>query len=70
MQKGLCKSKMRQAVTRAEAADRLAKMADQLREGSISLQTLKVAVADDVQLQEKLEDDEFKIELKWRPVND
>lgn len=65
----MAKSKTRASLTRAEAADRLANLAQQLREGSISLEGgPKLPVAEQVELKAELQEDELELELKWRPA--
>jgi amphi-Trp domain-containing protein len=60
------KEKIRVNITKEEAADRLTKIAEGLRAGSVALEGLSVAVANDVELKAQLRDDELEVELKWR----
>jgi amphi-Trp domain-containing protein len=61
------KDKIRSDLTRQEVADKLAQLAEQLRNGSISFggDKGKVAVADTIEFKANLHDDELEIELKW-----
>jgi amphi-Trp domain-containing protein len=60
------KDKIRSDLTRQEVADKLAQLAEQLRNGSISFGGKgKVAVADTIEFKANLHDDELEIELKW-----
>jgi len=61
------KDKIRTNLTRAEAADRLAQLAEQLRNGTISLgeEDEPISVPDDVRLKADLDDDRLEVELKW-----
>jgi amphi-Trp domain-containing protein len=61
------KDKIRTNLTRGEAADRLAQLAEQLRNGTISLgeEDEPVSVPDDVRLKADLDDDNLEVELKW-----
>ncbi|HET7446495.1 MAG TPA: amphi-Trp domain-containing protein [Methyloceanibacter sp.] len=61
------KDKIRTNLTRGEAADRLAQLAEQLRNGTISLgeEDEAVSVPDDVRLKADLDDDKLEVELKW-----
>ena len=61
------KDKIRTNLTRGEAADRLAQLAEQLRNGTISLgeEDEPVSVPDDVRLKADLDDDKLEVELKW-----
>jgi amphi-Trp domain-containing protein len=61
------KDKIRTNLTRAEAADRLAQLAEQLRNGTISLgeEDEPISVPHDVRLKADLDDDKFEVELKW-----
>jgi amphi-Trp domain-containing protein len=60
------KDKTRTNIT-AEAADRLAQLAEQLRNGTISLgeEDAPISVPDDVRLKADLDDDKLEVELKW-----
>ena len=60
------KDKIRTNLTRAEAADRLAQLAEQLRNGTISLgeEDGPISVPDDVKLKAYLDDDKLEVELK------
>ena len=60
------KDKIRTNIT-AEAADRLAQLAEQLRNGTISLgeEDEPISVPDDVRLKADLDDDRLEVELKW-----
>jgi amphi-Trp domain-containing protein len=61
------KDKIRSNLTRQEAADKLAQLAEQIRKGSVSFGGEKgeVAVADAIEFKANLHDDEIEIELKW-----
>jgi amphi-Trp domain-containing protein len=61
------KDKIRSDLTRQEAADKLAQLAEQLRNGSLSFGGDKgeVAVSDNIEFKANLHDDELEIELKW-----
>jgi len=50
-----------------EAADRLAQLAEQLRNGTISLgeEDEPISVPHDVRLKADLDDDKLEVELKW-----
>jgi amphi-Trp domain-containing protein len=62
-------SKIKEHVTRAAAANKLAKLADELRNGSVSFRgSPLVSVTDEVDLKGELEDDELKLEIKWKPL--
>jgi amphi-Trp domain-containing protein len=52
-------------LSRAQAADRLAQVAEQLREGTVVAGDDTVAVPERVYFEIELEDGELKIELKW-----
>jgi amphi-Trp domain-containing protein len=60
------KDKTRTNIT-VEAADRLAQLAEQLRNGTISLgeEDAPISVPDDVRLKADLDDDKLEVELKW-----
>ena len=60
------KDKIRMSLSRAEAADRLAQIAQQLRDGSVSLGGPDFAVANDVELKAVAEHDKLEFEVKWR----
>ena len=63
------KTKIREHITRIEAADRLASLSKQLRDGAITLgDGTKIQVANDVDLKTECKDDEFELDLKWRPA--
>jgi 5-methyltetrahydrofolate--homocysteine methyltransferase len=65
----MTKSKVRERVTRAAAADKLAELVEQLRSGSVSLDDKSsIAVTDEIELKIKLKNDEMEIELKWQPA--
>jgi amphi-Trp domain-containing protein len=67
----MAKSKIKTTLARAEAANRLAGLAQALRDGSVSLNGgPKVAVAEQVELKADLDDDELEIELRWRPAKE
>jgi len=59
--------KIRTNLPRAEAADRLAQLAEQLRNGTISLgeEDEPISVPDEVRLKADLDDDKLEVELKW-----
>ena len=61
------KDKIRTNLTRAVAADRLTQLAEQLRNGTISLgeEDEPISVPDDVRLKADLDDDKLEVELKW-----
>jgi len=61
------KDKIRTNLTRAEAVDRLAQLAEQLRNGTISLgeEDEPISVPHDVRLKADLDDDKLEVELKW-----
>ena len=52
-------------LTRAQAADRLVRIAEQLREGTVVIGDDTVAVPERVYLEIELEDGELELELKW-----
>jgi amphi-Trp domain-containing protein len=62
---GMAKNKVRAELTREEAADQLAQLAQQLRAGTISLGGDPMTVPNDVKLKANLDDDELEMELKW-----
>ncbi len=65
----MTKSRVRERVTRAAAADKLAKLAEQLRSGFVTLDDKSsIAVTDEIELKTKLKNDEMEIELKWQPA--
>jgi amphi-Trp domain-containing protein len=63
----MAKDKIRSNITREEAADKLAQLAEQLRNGSISLgeESNQMTVADEVEFKADLDDDKLEVELKW-----
>ena len=65
----MSKDKIRECMTRIEAADRLASLSKQLREGVLALgDGTKVPVADDVELKAQLKNDKLELEFKWQKV--
>jgi amphi-Trp domain-containing protein len=63
----MAKDKIRSNITREEAADKLAQLAEQLRNGSIFLgeESNQMTVADEVEFKADLDDDKLEVELKW-----
>ena len=67
----MSKNKIREHITRIEAADRLASLAKQLREGAVSLgDGTRMPVANDVELKAELKDDKLELEFKWQKAKD
>ena len=65
----MSKTKIREHITGIEAADRLASLSKQLREGSVTLgDGTRIQVANDVDLKTEFKDDELELDLKWRPA--
>ena len=63
----MSKHKIRERMSRLEAAEHLGTLSKQLREGSVSIgDETKVPVAGDVEFKAELKDDEFELELKWQ----
>lgn len=66
----MSKDKIREHLTRIEAADRLASLSKQLREGAVALgDGTKVPVTDDVELKAELKDDKLELEFRWQKAN-
>jgi amphi-Trp domain-containing protein len=61
------KDKIRTELTREQAADKLAEIAEQLRKGGVSLGGKKgeITVPDMIEFKAGLDDDELEIELRW-----
>jgi amphi-Trp domain-containing protein len=53
--------------TRTEAADQLAQLAQQLRDGRVSLgrKAKRLPASDEVELLAELEEDSLRVELRW-----
>ncbi len=67
----MSKNKVREHITRIEAADRLASLSKQLREGTVSIgDGSKIPVADDVELKAELKDDKLELEFKWQKAKE
>lgn len=62
----MSKSKSREQLSRTDVADRLSRLAEQIRGGNIAVgSSANVIVPDQVELETEIEDDELKLEIKW-----
>jgi hypothetical protein len=61
----MAKDEIRVTITRSEAADRLGKIAHQLRNGSVSIGGSNVEVAKDVEFKAETKSDKLEFEVKW-----
>lgn len=67
----MSKNKVREKITRIEAADRLDSLSKQLRGGAVALgDGAEVAVAGEVELEIELKDGELEFELKWQKAKE
>jgi amphi-Trp domain-containing protein len=59
--------KVKKRLTRAEVADQLAQLVQQLRDGRISLgrRTRRLPASDELEFSANFDEDRLKIELKW-----
>jgi amphi-Trp domain-containing protein len=59
--------KIKKRLTRTEAADQLAQLVQQLRDGRISLgrKTRRLPASDEVEFSANFEEDRLEVELKW-----
>jgi amphi-Trp domain-containing protein len=59
--------KIKKRLTRAEAADQLAQLVQELRDGRISLgrNVRRLPASDELEFSANFEEDRLKVELKW-----
>jgi amphi-Trp domain-containing protein len=59
--------KIKKRLTRAEAADQLAQLVQELRDGRISLgrKARRLPPSDELEFSAKFEEDRLEVELKW-----
>lgn len=64
----MSKSKSRERLNRTDLADRLSRLAEQIRGGRIALgPSADVILPDQLELETEIKDDELKLEIKWEP---